>query len=112
MPAIRLGPGAPPAAAAATMMEKVDAALNNMSRGLCMFGPHNRLLLRSDRYVKMHGLAPERLRIGMTNEMVEARKAAGTAYCDFGRYRCRRSLMESEPEARKRPASVHRVFFL
>ena len=60
----RLGSGAPPAAAAATMMEKVDAALNNMSHGLCMFGPHNRLLLRSDRCVKMHGLAPERLRIG------------------------------------------------
>ena len=108
MPDIRLGSDAPPTAAAATMTEKVDAALN----GLCMFGPHNRLLLRSDRYVKMHGPAPERLRIGLTNEMVEARKAAGTACCDFGRYRCRRSLMESEPEARKRPASVHRVFFL
>ena len=30
---------------AATMMEKLDAALNNMSHGLCMFGPDNRLLL-------------------------------------------------------------------
>jgi hypothetical protein len=33
-------------------MEKLDAALNNMSHGLCMFGPDNRLLLWNDRYVK------------------------------------------------------------
>jgi len=30
---------------AATTMEKLDAALNNMSHDLCMFGPDNRLLL-------------------------------------------------------------------
>jgi hypothetical protein len=27
--------------------------LNNMSHGLCMFGPDNRLLLWNDRYVKI-----------------------------------------------------------
>jgi PAS domain-containing protein len=62
-------------------MEKLDAALNNMSHGLCMFGPDNRLLLWNDRYVKMYKLAPDRLRVGFTlDEMLEARKAAGTAY--------------------------------
>jgi len=30
---------------AATTMEKLDAALNNMSHGLCIFGPDDRLLL-------------------------------------------------------------------
>ncbi|WP_246738483.1 PAS-domain containing protein [Bradyrhizobium sp. CCBAU 051011] len=35
-------------------MEKLDAALNNMSHGLCMLGPDNRLLLWNDRYVKMY----------------------------------------------------------
>ena len=35
--------GAPPAPDAATTMEKLDAALNYMSHGLCMFGPDNRL---------------------------------------------------------------------
>jgi predicted signal transduction protein with EAL and GGDEF domain len=35
----------PPSPDAATTMEKLDAALNNMSHGLCMFGPDNRLLL-------------------------------------------------------------------
>src|SRR3954469_25970448 len=71
----------------ATMMEKLDAALNNMSHGLCMFGPDNRLLLWNDRYVKMYRLAPESLWIGCTlDEMLEARKAAGTAYRDLGQY--------------------------
>src|SRR4051794_34334439 len=65
----------------ATMMEKLDAALNNMSHGLCMFGPDKRLLLWNDRYVKMYGIAPGRLFVGCTlDEMLEARKAAGTAY--------------------------------
>jgi hypothetical protein len=68
-------------------MEKLDAALNNMSHGLCMFGPDNRLLLWNDRYVKMYRLAPDRLRVGCTlDEMLEARKAAGTAYQDLGQY--------------------------
>ena len=68
-------------------MEKLDAALSNMSHGLCMFGPDNRLLLWNERYVKMYRLAPGRLRAGCTlDEMPEAHKAAGTAYRDFGQY--------------------------
>jgi diguanylate cyclase (GGDEF)-like protein len=69
------------------MMEKLDAALNNMSHGLCMFGPDDRLLLWNDRYVKMYKIAPGRLFVGCTlDEMLEARKAAGTAYRDLGQY--------------------------
>jgi diguanylate cyclase (GGDEF)-like protein len=87
LPGIRHTTGAPPAPDAATTMEKLDAALNNMSHGLCMFGPDNRLLLWNDRYVKMYKLAPDRLRVGCTlDEMLEARKAAGTAYRDLGQY--------------------------
>jgi hypothetical protein len=41
---VRHATGAPPSPNAATTMEKLDAALNNMSHGLCMFGPDNRLL--------------------------------------------------------------------
>jgi PAS domain-containing protein len=67
-------------------MEKLDAARNNMSQGLCMFGPDNRLLLWNDRYVKMYRLAPDCLRVGCTLDMLEARKAAGTAYRDLGQY--------------------------
>ena len=89
MPGIRHATGAPPAPApyAATTMEKLDAALNNMSHGFCMFGPDNRLLLWNDRYVKMYKLAPDRLRVGCTLDgMLDARKAAGTAYRDLGQY--------------------------
>jgi len=68
-------------------MEKLDAALNNMSHGLCMFGPDNRLMLWNDRYVKMYRLAPGSLHVGCTlDDMLEARKAAGTAYRDLGQY--------------------------
>ena len=68
-------------------MEKLDAALNNMGHGLCMFGPDNRLLLWNDRYVTMYRIAPGRLFVGCSlEEMLEARKAAGTAYRDIAQY--------------------------
>jgi diguanylate cyclase (GGDEF)-like protein len=58
-----------------------------MSHGLCMFGPDDRLLLWNDRYVKMYKIAPGHLFVGCTlDEMLEARKAAGTAYRDLGQY--------------------------
>ncbi|MDI1266987.1 MAG: EAL domain-containing protein [bacterium] len=72
---------------ATTAMEKLDAALNNMSHGLCMFGPDDRLMLWNDRYVRMYKIAPGRLRVGSTlEEMLDARKEAGTAYRDLGQY--------------------------
>jgi PAS domain-containing protein len=87
LPGVRHATGTASGPNAATTMEKLDAALNNMSHGLCMFGPDNRLLLWNDRYVKMYKLAPDRLRVGSTlDEMLEARKAAGTAYRDLGQY--------------------------
>jgi hypothetical protein len=46
-----------------------------------MFAPDDRLLLWNDRYIKMYKIAPDRLFVGCTlEEMLEARKAAGTAY--------------------------------
>jgi PAS domain-containing protein len=87
LPGVRHATGTASGLNAATTMEKLDAALYNMSHGLCMFGPDNRLLLWNDRYVKMYKLAPDRLRVGSTlDEMLEARKAAGTAYRDLGQY--------------------------
>ncbi|WP_108522290.1 PAS-domain containing protein [Bradyrhizobium algeriense] len=55
-------------------MENLDAALNNMSHGLCMFGPDNRLLLWNDRYVKMYRLAPDRLHVGSCRPARESRR--------------------------------------
>jgi PAS domain-containing protein len=81
---VRHATGAPPSPDAATTMEKLDAALNNMSHGLCMFGPDNRLLLWNDRYVKMYRLAPDCLRVGCTlDEMLEALRWNRTRRLNF-----------------------------
>jgi diguanylate cyclase len=63
------------------MMEKLDAALNNMGQGLCMFDADRRLMLWNERYSAMYRIAPGRLFVGCTLEqMLEDRKLAGTAY--------------------------------
>jgi diguanylate cyclase (GGDEF)-like protein len=63
------------------MMEKLDAALNNMGQGLCMFDADRRLMLWNERYVTMYGIAPERLFVGCTLEqMLQDREVAGTSY--------------------------------
>jgi diguanylate cyclase (GGDEF)-like protein len=68
-------------------MEKLDAALNSMSQGLCMFGPDDRLVHWNERYETMYRIAPGRLFAGCTLEqMLDARKEAGTAYRDRGPY--------------------------
>src|SRR5450756_1198281 len=68
-------------------MQKRDAALNNMTQGLCMFGPDDRLMLWNERYVTMYRIAPGRLFVGCTLEaMLEARKDAGTAYTNLAQY--------------------------
>ncbi|MDJ1157784.1 EAL domain-containing protein [Chelatococcus sp. SYSU_G07232] len=43
-----------------------DAALNNMSQGLCMFDGGHRLIVANERYAWMYGLPPGELRAGMT----------------------------------------------
>jgi diguanylate cyclase (GGDEF)-like protein len=42
----------------------LDAALNNMIQGLCLFGPDRRLRLANDRFGEIMGLAPALLRPG------------------------------------------------
>jgi signal transduction histidine kinase/NO-binding membrane sensor protein with MHYT domain/ActR/RegA family two-component response regulator len=58
---------------------QLDAALNNMAQGLCMFGPDGRLQLRNESYLKMYHLSPEQICAGMVVEqLLAARKAVGT----------------------------------
>jgi diguanylate cyclase (GGDEF)-like protein len=72
------------------VMEKLDAALNNMTQGLCMFGPDDRLVLWNERYVKMYRIAPGRLFVGCTLEaMLEACKDAGTACKNLALYQAK-----------------------
>jgi diguanylate cyclase (GGDEF)-like protein/PAS domain S-box-containing protein len=59
----------------------LDAALNNMSRGLNMFDGAGRLVLWNERYLEMYSLAPTVAQIGATvRDLVAARVAAGTFF--------------------------------
>ena len=54
---------------------KLDAAINNMSQGLCMFADDGRLLICNERYLQMYNLSDKVVRPGVTLiEMLEHRK--------------------------------------
>jgi diguanylate cyclase (GGDEF)-like protein/PAS domain S-box-containing protein len=66
---------------------QLDAALNNMGQGLCMFGPDNRLQVWNERYQKMYRMPPGSVQVGMTvAELCAIRDAAGTAFEDMDAY--------------------------
>jgi diguanylate cyclase (GGDEF)-like protein/PAS domain S-box-containing protein len=49
---------------------QLDAALNNMRQGLCMYDADTRLVLCNDAYLKMYGLSPEAAQRGSTYRQV------------------------------------------
>ncbi len=66
---------------------QLDAALNNMIQGLCMFDAQNRLLVWNERYRAMYNIDPRRIRRGASiRDLLDARAAAGTFPLDPGRY--------------------------
>ena len=57
----------------------LDAALNNISHGVCFFDGDHRLVLSNKRYIEMYCLSPDDVRPGMSlEEIVALRFAAGT----------------------------------
>jgi len=69
---------------------QLNAAIDNMMQGLCMFGPDNCLQLWNEKYVAMYKIAPEDIRVGITvDEMFAARKKAGTIVKDLDSYSSR-----------------------
>jgi diguanylate cyclase (GGDEF)-like protein len=67
---------------------RLDAAVNNMSQGLCMFDKDERLLLCNERYRTMYRLSPEQIRLGCApRELLEQRVASGTFLGDPEEYR-------------------------
>jgi PAS domain S-box-containing protein len=55
-----------------------DAALKNMSQGLCMFDKEQRLIVSNDRYAQMYDLPPKLLKPGITlRQILEHRIANG-----------------------------------
>jgi diguanylate cyclase (GGDEF)-like protein/PAS domain S-box-containing protein len=66
---------------------RLDAALNNMNQGLCMFDAENRLVIWNQRYVDMYGIAPAHIWRDCTiRDLLDARIAAGTFPLEPGRY--------------------------
>ena len=66
---------------------QLDAALNNMGQGLCMFGADSRLQLWNESYLRMYRIPPEEISAGCTVEqMFEVRRAAGTIFKDLDQH--------------------------
>ncbi len=66
---------------------RLDAAVNNMNQGLCMFDAQNRLLVWNERYRAMYNIEPHRIWRGCgIRDLLEARIAAGTFPLDPTRY--------------------------
>ena len=67
--------------------QRLDAAMNNVPQGLCMFDAAERLIVSNARYVDMYGLAPALVKPGCTlRDMLELRKTAGNFALDPDRY--------------------------
>jgi len=65
----------------------LNATLENMPQGICMFGPDQRLVLANDLYSKMYGLNPEDVKPGTTLlAILQARIAAGACPQDTQKY--------------------------
>jgi diguanylate cyclase (GGDEF)-like protein/PAS domain S-box-containing protein len=57
---------------------RLDAALGNMSQGLCLFDSENRLKVVNPRFCKIYGLSADQVQPGLTfREVLELRIAAG-----------------------------------
>src|SRR5262249_21738090 len=66
---------------------RLDAALNNMRHGLCMYDSEERLVLCNERYLQMFRLSPDAVKRGSTiREILALRKASGTFWGDPNEY--------------------------
>jgi PAS domain S-box-containing protein len=77
----------------------VDAALNNMTQGLCMFDKDARLVVTNGRYLAMYGLSPDIVKPGCTlQELTDHRKSRGVFFGDADQYvqRVRRALASGD----------------
>ena len=65
----------------------LDAAIDNMIQGLCMFDAQNRLMVWNERYRSMYNIDPSKIWRGCTiRDLLDARVAAGTFPLDAERY--------------------------
>ncbi len=66
---------------------RFEAAVNNMSQALLMFGGDHRLVICNERYRRMYGLSADVVKPGCTlRELLEHRKAVGAFADDIDKY--------------------------
>ncbi len=66
---------------------RLEAALNNMKQGLCMFDAQDRVVIWNQRYLDMYGIPPDRIWPGCDlRDVLETRRAAGTFSQDIDQY--------------------------
>ena len=57
---------------------RFNTAINNMAQGLCLFDPHQCIVLANRQFAELYGLAAEQVKPGTTlREILEARAATG-----------------------------------
>ncbi len=62
----------------AAQIARLQVAVNNMSQGLCMFGPDRRLIISNTRYAELYGIPHDQVQPGMTlTQILANRLAAG-----------------------------------
>jgi diguanylate cyclase (GGDEF)-like protein/PAS domain S-box-containing protein len=67
--------------------QKLDAALNNMSQGLCMFDASTRLVVCNQRYMQMYNLSPDIVKPGcLLHDLLVHRTARGSFSGDPAQY--------------------------
>ncbi|MBY0380579.1 MAG: EAL domain-containing protein [Xanthobacteraceae bacterium] len=67
---------------------QLNAAVDNLVQGLCMFGPDDRLQVWNQRYVSMYNLPPDKVRAGCTaDDLYALRAEAGTILKGLDPYR-------------------------
>jgi diguanylate cyclase (GGDEF)-like protein/PAS domain S-box-containing protein len=83
----------------------LDAAVNNMVQGLCLFDKENKLMIWNERYRTMYKLEPRQIWRGCTKrDLLDARIAAGTFPLDAEHYD--RELHDELTEGRTHTRSI------
>jgi len=73
---------------ASSQLRSLDAALNSMAQGLCMFDASERLVVCNSQYHNMYGLTADDVEPGSTlSQVLERRVAKGTFHRDPVQYR-------------------------
>jgi len=81
---------------------QLDAALNNMEQGLCMYSADGMLELWNESYMRMYNIPPAKMFTGATEDQVLAmRAAAGTLFVDMDSYemKMRAALADRVPSS-------------